>query len=304
MKWLAANAGSAARPRRPRSLSVQMPEPKSSAGVARSVPSWTTRSAPDWLVTSRRPSGANANAVGADTDATRESVKPAGTAAVAADGTPRAATATTTASVLIEKMRPSIVNDTRPPSAESPPRLVSKSTHSETPAIVRLIGQECRARPVRPSFLSRVVIELRFSILRRPGHLVQGASVDVESHLLVGARPARLADGSSPPRRRVRGRLNRAGGPGRGAYGHAAIPTPPSGRRGRADQTLGLCIVPRDAAESYDQFGSFGLFESELGSRRNDKRWSAYLDTDSQRGADGVRRSIRDWGCIACQTVR
>ena len=31
---------------------------------------------------------------------------------------------------------------------------------------------------------------------------------------------------------------------------------------------LGLCIVPRDAAESYDQFGSFGLFESELGSRR------------------------------------
>ena len=48
-------------------------------------------------------------------------------------------------------------------------------------------------------------------------------------------------------------------GPGRGAYGHAAIPTPPSGRRGRADQTLGLCIVPRDAAESYDPFGSFGL---------------------------------------------
>jgi hypothetical protein len=50
--------------------------------------------------------------------------------------------------------------------------------------------------------------------------------------------------------------------------GHAAIPTPPSGRRGRADQTPGPMHRFTRHPESYDQFGSFGLFKSELGARR------------------------------------
>ena len=90
--------------------------------------------------------------------------------------------------------------------------------------------------------------------------------------------------------------------------GAALTATPRFRRRPRGGgaepiRPLGPCIVPRDAAESYDQFGSFGLFESELGSRRmsteqvaliprcaecgehwlpdDEERRSANLDTDS-----------------------
>ena len=53
------------------------------------------------------------------------------------------------------------------------------------------------------------------------------------------------------------------------AQGAALTATPRFRRRPRGGgaepiRPLGPCIVPRDAAESYDQFGSFGLFESEF----------------------------------------
>ena len=44
-------------------------------------PDWTTRSRPGWVVTSRRPSGVKARAVGEATLATASSANPAGTAA-------------------------------------------------------------------------------------------------------------------------------------------------------------------------------------------------------------------------------
>src|SRR6185295_8835490 len=54
-----------------------------SAGVASNASFWMTRRAPPCVVTSRRPSGVKARAIGEPTLATRVSLKPAGTVAAA-----------------------------------------------------------------------------------------------------------------------------------------------------------------------------------------------------------------------------
>ena len=78
---MVAKCGSTATPSRPRSLLEHTFAVMSSAGVASNTPPLITLSLPLWSVTSLRPSGVAASAVGDGIRATTVSVKPVGTTA-------------------------------------------------------------------------------------------------------------------------------------------------------------------------------------------------------------------------------